>query len=147
LDTEWLLSTLFDASLLSTSKAAGNGGSFFVRSSMSSIQPDGDEGSAKRKGRHRGWGPNKAMEQGRGPMGKYRITGPTGRTSEQMIAKSMVVKGRGGKSGGRTVTAVGPYPDCTRVIALRRSLAPPFGNHKSPCRWTLPPTRAMICSS
>jgi hypothetical protein len=30
LDTEWLLSTLFDASLLSTSKAAGNGGSFFV---------------------------------------------------------------------------------------------------------------------
>jgi hypothetical protein len=32
LDTEWLLSTLFDASLLSTSKAAGNGGSFFVSS-------------------------------------------------------------------------------------------------------------------
>ena len=30
LDTEWLLSTLFDASLLSTSKAAGNGGSLFV---------------------------------------------------------------------------------------------------------------------
>ena len=30
LDTEWLLSTLFDASLLSTSKAAGNGGSFFA---------------------------------------------------------------------------------------------------------------------
>jgi hypothetical protein len=29
LDTEWLLSTLFDASLLSTSKAAGNGGFFF----------------------------------------------------------------------------------------------------------------------
>jgi hypothetical protein len=28
LDTEWLLSTLFDASLLSTFKAAGNGGSF-----------------------------------------------------------------------------------------------------------------------
>jgi len=31
LDTEWLLSTLFDASLLSTSKAARNGGSFFGR--------------------------------------------------------------------------------------------------------------------
>jgi hypothetical protein len=30
LDTEWLLSTLFDASLLSTLKAAGNGGSFFA---------------------------------------------------------------------------------------------------------------------
>ena len=29
MDTEWLLSTLFDASLLSTSEAAGNGGSFF----------------------------------------------------------------------------------------------------------------------
>jgi len=32
LDTEWLLSTLFDASLLSTSKAAGNGGSFLPTS-------------------------------------------------------------------------------------------------------------------
>jgi hypothetical protein len=32
LDTEWLLSTLFDASLLSTSKAAGNGGSFLAAS-------------------------------------------------------------------------------------------------------------------
>jgi hypothetical protein len=32
LDTEWLLSTLFDASLLSTSKAAGNGGSFLTTS-------------------------------------------------------------------------------------------------------------------
>jgi hypothetical protein len=30
LDTEWLLSTLFDASLLSTSKAAGNGGFFLT---------------------------------------------------------------------------------------------------------------------
>jgi hypothetical protein len=30
LDTEWLLSTLFDASLLSTLKAAGNGGSFLA---------------------------------------------------------------------------------------------------------------------
>jgi len=30
LDTEWLLSTLFDASLLSTSKAARNGGSFLA---------------------------------------------------------------------------------------------------------------------
>jgi len=35
LDTEWLLSTLFDASLLSTSKAAGNGGSFFARGPLS----------------------------------------------------------------------------------------------------------------
>src|SRR3974390_2209177 len=34
LDPEWLLSTLFDASLLSTSKAAGNGGSFFARAAF-----------------------------------------------------------------------------------------------------------------
>jgi hypothetical protein len=39
LDTEWLLSTLFDASLLSTSKAAGNGGSFFGTSSAILRQP------------------------------------------------------------------------------------------------------------
>jgi hypothetical protein len=31
LDTEWLLSTLFDASLLSTFKAAAFGGFFFAR--------------------------------------------------------------------------------------------------------------------
>ena len=35
LDTEWLLSTLFDASLLSTSKAAGNGGSFLCAARLS----------------------------------------------------------------------------------------------------------------
>jgi hypothetical protein len=65
LDTEWLLSTLFDASLLSTSKAAGNGGSFFAR--------------AKRRA--------------------FFAT------------------------------------------------APPLGNHKKRCRWTLRPERAMICSA
>jgi len=34
LDTEWLLSTLFDASLLSTSKAAGLRRLFFARASL-----------------------------------------------------------------------------------------------------------------
>jgi len=38
LDTEWLLSTLFDASLLSTSKAAGNGGSFFGGGLVTSLE-------------------------------------------------------------------------------------------------------------
>jgi hypothetical protein len=38
LDTEWLLSTLFDASLLSTSKAAGNGGSFFRGVAVTSLE-------------------------------------------------------------------------------------------------------------
>ncbi len=35
------------------------------------------------------------------------MTRPTRRTSEQTIAKSTVIKGRGGKSGGRAVTALG----------------------------------------
>ncbi|HEV7409555.1 MAG TPA: hypothetical protein VGO01_13810, partial [Bradyrhizobium sp.] len=43
LDTEWLLSTLFDASLLSTSKAAGNGGSFFWRIPHRVFLPRNDE--------------------------------------------------------------------------------------------------------
>ena len=47
------------------------------------------------------------MEQSRGPMDKNRIRGLPGRTSEQMIAKSRVIKDRGGKSGGRAVKAVG----------------------------------------
>ena len=47
------------------------------------------------------------MEQSRGPMDKNRITRPTGRTSELLIAKSTVIKGRGGKSGGRAAKAVG----------------------------------------
>ncbi len=47
------------------------------------------------------------MEQSRGLMDKNRIRGLPGRTSEQRIAKSKVIKGRGGKSGGRAVKAVG----------------------------------------
>jgi hypothetical protein len=42
-------------------------------------------------------------------MDKHRIMrGLPGRTSEQVIAKSTVIKGRGGKSGGRAVKAASP---------------------------------------
>jgi hypothetical protein len=47
LDTEWLLSTLFDASLLSTSKAAGNGGSFFAR--FAALVPIAPQRAAERR--------------------------------------------------------------------------------------------------
>src|SRR5262245_55516971 len=40
-------------------------------------------------------------------MDKNRIRGLPGRTSEQVIAKSTAIKGRGGKSGGRAGKAVG----------------------------------------
>lgn len=47
------------------------------------------------------------MEQSCGLMDKNRIRGLPGRTSEQMIAKSRAINGRGGKFGGRAVKAVG----------------------------------------
>jgi hypothetical protein len=46
-------------------------------------------------------------------MDKNRITG---RTSEQVIAKSTVIKGRGGKSGG-----------CAAMARLLRLLPDPVG--------------------
>ncbi|WP_207900917.1 hypothetical protein, partial [Rhizobium azibense] len=45
-------------------------------------------------------------EQTRDPMDKNRIRGLPGRTSGQMTAKSMVIKDRGGKSGGCAGKAV-----------------------------------------
>ena len=48
-----------------------------------------------------------SLEQSRDPMDKNRIRGLPGRTSEQVIAKSVAIKGRGGKSGGCAVKAVG----------------------------------------
>ena len=42
-------------------------------------------------------------------MDKNRIRGLPGRTSEQMVAKSIAIKGRGGKSGGCAVKAVDLY--------------------------------------
>ena len=40
-------------------------------------------------------------------MDKNRIRGLPGRTSEQMIAKSVAIKGRGGKFGGCAAKAAG----------------------------------------
>src|SRR5512132_881125 len=48
-----------------------------------------------------------SVEQSRDSMDKNRIGGLPGRTSEQVIAKSTVIKGRGGKSGGCAAKAVG----------------------------------------
>ena len=61
---------------------------------------------AKRKGCRREARSEGSVEQSRGPMDKNRIRGLPGRTSEQVIAKSTVIKGRGGKSGGRAAKAV-----------------------------------------
>jgi len=46
------------------------------------------------------------VEQNRGPMDKNQMRGLPDRTSEPMIAKSMVIKDRGGKSGGRAGKAI-----------------------------------------
>ena len=46
------------------------------------------------------------MEQSREPMDKNRIRGLRRRTSGHMTAKSISIKGAGGKSGGCAVKAV-----------------------------------------
>ncbi len=46
------------------------------------------------------------MEQRREPMDKNRIRGLRRRTSGQMTAKSISIKGAGGKSGGCALKAV-----------------------------------------
>ena len=46
------------------------------------------------------------MEQSRDLMDKNRIRGLPGRTSEQVIAKSRAIAGRGGKFGGCAAKAV-----------------------------------------
>ncbi len=46
------------------------------------------------------------MEQKREPMDKNRIRGLRRRTSGQMTAKSISIKGAGGKSGGCALKAV-----------------------------------------
>ena len=58
------------------------------------------------QGRRREAGSEGSVEQSRDPMDKNRIRGLPGRTSEQMVAKSIAIKGRGGKSGGCAVKAV-----------------------------------------
>ena len=59
------------------------------------------------QGRRREAGSEGSVEQSRDPMDKNRIRGLPGRTSGQMTAKSIAIKGRGGKSGGCAVKAVG----------------------------------------
>ena len=74
------------------------------------------------------------MEQSRGPMNNLRIRGLPGRTSELLIAKSTVIKGRGGKSGGgagkaggltsgglRRVPATGLRPSQGGLTAVQKS--------------------------
>ena len=58
------------------------------------------------QGRRREVGSERSVEQNRGPMDKKRIRGLPGRTSEQPIAKSTAIKGRGGRSDGRAAKAV-----------------------------------------
>jgi hypothetical protein len=52
-------------------------------------------------------GSEESVEQNRGPMNKQRIRGLPGRTSGPPIAKSTVIKGRGGISDGYAAKAVG----------------------------------------
>ena len=53
-------------------------------------------------------------------MDKNRITGLPDRTSEQVIAKSATIKGRGGKSGGRAAKAVGLTSGGLRCVSATR---------------------------
>jgi hypothetical protein len=60
-------------------------------------------------------------------MDKNRIRGLPGRTSERMIAKSMVIKGRGGKSGGRAAKAVGLTSGGLRCVSATGLRSPQGG--------------------
>src|SRR5215831_1034962 len=77
-------------------------------------------------------------------MDKNLIGGLPDRTSEQVIAKSTVIKGRGGKSGGRTAKAVGltsgDLPCClgneTEVVVRRSDRSAEVSRGHS--RWSNP---------
>ena len=64
------------------------------------------------------------MEQSRGPMDKNRIARPTRPNGEQTIAKSTVIKDRGGKSGGRAVKAVDLTSGGLRGVSATRLRSP-----------------------
>ena len=64
------------------------------------------------------------MEQNRDPMDKNRIRGLPGRTSGPMTAKSMVIKGRGGKFGGCAGKAVELTSGGPRRVRSTRLSAP-----------------------
>lgn len=73
-------------------------------SPLSSPMTAKDERSARASSRRGAW---RGVEQSRDPMDKNRIRGLRGQTIEPLIAKSIAAKGRGGKSGGCAVQAVG----------------------------------------
>ena len=97
-----------------TSKARRDGGPFFgVPSMIDSLEVQvlyparWRRRISEAQGRRREAGSEGSVEQSRDPMDKNRIRGLPGRTSGPMIAKSIAIKGRGGKSGGCAVKAVG----------------------------------------
>ncbi|MDE0477505.1 MAG: hypothetical protein OXI02_05515 [Candidatus Dadabacteria bacterium] len=60
-----------------------------------------------------------SAQQSRDPMDKNRIRGLCGRTSELMIAKSIVIKCRLGKFGGCAVKAAGLTSGGLRCVPER----------------------------
>src|SRR5258708_29175993 len=58
------------------------------------------------QGRHREVGSEGSVEQNRGMTNRNRISGIPGRTSGRLIAKSISIKGRGCRSGGRAGEAI-----------------------------------------
>ena len=75
------------------------------------------KGVVARRGLREAW--SKAATR----MDKNRIRGLPGRTSGQMIAKSMAIKGRGGKSGGCAVKAVSLASGGLRRVSGRPGLS------------------------
>ena len=84
------------------------------------------------QGRRREAGSEGSVEQSRDPMDKNRIRGLPGRTSEPMIAKSTAIKGRGGKSGGCAVKAVGLTSGGLRRVRKPRTERARKGRHQGP---------------
>ena len=82
---------------------------------------------SKAQGRRREAGSEGSVEQSRGPMDKNRIRGLHNRTSEPMIAKSTVIKDRGGhardRRGGQSA------PGSGQAFCILRD-----GSWRSPCR-------------
>ena len=72
------------------------------------------------------WGLKKAWSKAAARWTRHRIRGLPGRTSEQPIAKSTVIKGRGGRSGVRAVKAVGLTSGGLRCVP-DSGLRPPQG--------------------
>ena len=82
------------------------------------------------QGRRREAGSEGSVEQSRDPMDKNRIRGLPGRTSEPRIAKSIAIKGRGGRSGGCAVKAVGLTSGGLRRVRNPRTERARKGRHR-----------------